>query len=197
MKSNASTKLIKLAKRVSKCQLCKLARTRTQTVFGSGKADAKIIFIGEAPGRREDLAGLAFIGPSGQLLTNAIEEIMLIPTNEVYITNLVKCRPTVNLEFQKDRAPEREEQEACLPYLIEQIEIIAPKIIVTVGGSTTKFLLNTKLGITKLRGKWFKYQDIPVMPIYHPSYILRNGGEKSSLKKQLLDDLKLVTQKSA
>ena len=187
--------LEELEKTASQCQLCQLARTRTQVVFGEGKADAEIMFIGEGPGRQEDLSGRPFVGPAGQLLTRIIEKGISVPRAEVYIGNIVKCRPTVDLLFQKDRPPNPEEQKSCAPYIIKQIQIIRPKVIVAVGGPASKFLLKTTIGITRLRGKWHEFEGIPVMPIYHPSYVLRNGGEQSPLKKDVWNDIKLVMKK--
>ena len=184
-----------LAEKVSQCQLCKLAQTRTQTVFGEGNPNAEVIFIGEGPGRQEDLSGRPFVGPAGQLLTRMIEKGMSAARSQVYIANIVKCRPTVDLQFEKDRAPDLEEQKSCTPYLLEQIQAIQPKVIVAVGGPAAKFLLKTTVGITRLRGNWHEFQGIPVMPIYHPSYILRNGGEQSPLKRDLWNDIKLVMEK--
>ncbi len=184
-----------IAKKVSQCTRCKLAKTRQKTVFGEGNPNADLLFIGEGPGREEDISGRPFIGRSGQFLTRMIENGIKVPRNHVYITNIVKCRPTVDLAFKKDRPPDKEELGVCHPYLLKQIEIIQPKVIVAVGGPASKFLLSTNLGITRLRGKWHKFQDILVMPIYHPSYILRNGGDKSPLKKDLWNDMKLVIDK--
>ncbi len=180
---------------VSQCRLCKLAQTRTQTVFGEGDSQTELLFIGEGPGRQEDLSGRPFIGPAGQLLTRMIEQGMQVDRSRVYITNIVKCRPTVDLAFAKDRPPEADEVEACTPHLFKQIQYIQPKVIVAVGGPAAKFLLNTKLGITKLHGQWADFHGIPVMPIYHPSYILRNGGDSSPLKKELWADIQLVMAK--
>ena len=180
---------------VSSCHKCKLASTRSNVVFGEGNPSSEVMFIGEGPGRKEDLEARPFIGPSGQLLTRMIEKGMGVSRDEVYICNLVKCRPTVDLAFIKDRAPNPEELEACTPYLLKQIQIVSPKVIISVGNPATKFLLKTKLGITALHGKWHEFESIPVMPIYHPSYILRNGGETSPLKHELWEDIKLVMKK--
>ena len=188
---------IELEKEVSECRLCELARTRNKTVFGEGSRHADLLFIGEGPGRQEDLEGRPFVGPSGKLLTRIIEAGMKLSRAQVFITNLVKCRPTVNLEGNKDRPPNEQELKACAPYLLTQIRGIAPRVIVTVGGPATKFLLKSKQGITKLRGTWHDFQGIPVMPIYHPSYVLRNGGEKSPLKRDVWHDIRLVMDKLA
>jgi DNA polymerase len=192
---NPSDELEKLNKVVSSCILCKLSKTRTQTVFGEGSPNAELLFIGEGPGKQEDLSGRPFVGKAGELLTRLIEKGMKIPRSSVYIANIVKCRPTVDMKMEKDRAPDPEEIKSCSPYLIKQIEIIKPKVIVTLGNPSTKFLLKTEDGITKLRGKWFEFNGIPVMPTYHPSYVLRNGGENSQVQKEIWSDLVLVMEK--
>lgn len=184
-----------LEERVKICFQCKLSTTRTNTVFGEGNPNAEIMFIGEGPGATEDAMGRPFVGKAGELLTRLIEKYMGLKRSEVYIANVVKCRPSVDLKMQKDRPPEKEEVEACSPFLLEQIEIIQPKVIVALGNPATKFLLNTKEGITTLRGKWSEFRGIPVMPTYHPSYILRNGGENSQVQKEICNDLDLVMDK--
>ncbi len=174
------------------CQQCRLATTRTKFVFGEGNPDARILFIGEGPGRQEDLTGRPFVGRAGELLTRIIVKGMGVPRETVYIANIVKCRPTVDLKFEKDRAPEADEVEACHPILLRQIEIIQPTVIVTLGGPATKFILKTSTGITRLRGTWGDFRGIPVMPTYHPSYVLRNGGDKSPLRRDVWEDIKQV-----
>jgi DNA polymerase len=181
-----------LREHIGECRRCKLYRTRTSIVFGEGNPDARVMFIGEGPGREEDLQGRPFVGRAGQLLTAIIEKGMQIKRSDVYIANVVKCRPTIDLEFQRDRPPDEEERGACGPFLLKQIEIIRPEVIVTLGNPSTQFLLNTKQGITKLRGKWYRFGDIPLMPTYHPSYVLRNGDEGSSLKRDVWEDIKKV-----
>lgn len=188
-------KLKELEDRVRICWQCKLSTTRTNTVFGEGNPNAEIMFIGEGPGATEDATGRPFVGKAGELLTRLIEKFMGLKRSDVYIANIVKCRPTIDLKKQKDRPPEKEEVEACSPYLLEQIEIISPKVIVALGNPATKFLLNTKEGITTLRGKWNEFKNIPIMPTYHPSYILRNGGENSQVQKEICSDLDLVMEK--
>ncbi|MBL8018330.1 MAG: uracil-DNA glycosylase [Leptospirales bacterium] len=178
------------------CTRCRLAKTRKTVVFGEGSPTAKVMFIGEGPGATEDATGRPFVGRAGELLTRIIEKGMGIPRSDVYIANIVKCRPTVNQEMKKDRPPEPDEVEACTPFLLKQIELIAPRVIVTLGGPSTKFILGTKEGITKLRGKWGEFQNIPVMPTYHPSYVLRNGGDKSPLRKDVWEDIKLVMERA-
>lgn len=177
---------------VSGCRKCKLCTTRTKTVFGEGSFDAKVMFIGEGPGREEDLQGRPFVGRAGQLLTAIIEKGLKMPRASVFIANVVKCRPTVDLKFFKDRPPDDEEVIACGDYLRRQIALIRPKVIITLGNPSTKFLLNPSQGITKVRGQWGMYEGIRVMPTYHPSYVLRNGGDSSPLKKDVWEDIKKV-----
>ena len=150
------------------------------------------MFIGEGPGRDEDVQARPFVGRAGQLLTAIIEKGMNLNRPDTYIANVVKCRPTIDLKFERDRPPEPDEREACGPFLLRQIEIIKPEVIVTLGNPSTQFLLGIKQGITTVRGKWFNHNGIPVMPTYHPSYILRNGGDNSSLKKDVWEDMKKV-----
>jgi uracil-DNA glycosylase family 4 len=177
---------------VSVCTKCKLHRTRTQTVFGEGSYDAQVMFIGEGPGRDEDAQGRPFVGRAGQLLTSIIEKGMKIQRKDVFIANVVKCRPTIEQKGERDRPPDDEETLSCGDYLRKQIEIIRPKVIITLGNPSTKFLLAAKLGITKLRGTWGMYRGIKVMPTYHPSYILRNGGDSSPLKRDVWNDIRKV-----
>lgn len=153
------------------CQRCKLSRGRTNLVFGEGSPQARLMFVGEAPGAEEDLQGRPFVGEAGQLLNRMLHKLGL-RREEVYITNVVKSRPPGN------RDPEADEVEACLPFLIKQIESIQPLVIVTLGRIATQSLLNTKDPITKLRGKWQKFQGIRVMPTFHPSYLLRSPKER-------------------
>lgn len=177
---------------LGECRRCKLHTARQNIVFGEGAADASVMFIGEGPGRDEDASGRPFVGRAGQLLTAIIEKGFGMPRSSVYIANIVKCRPTVNLAGTRDRPPEDEERDACTPFLLQQIDIIQPRVIVTLGNPSTKFLLNTNIGITKTRGQWHLFKNIPVMPTYHPSYILRNGGDKSPLKRDVWEDVKKI-----
>ena len=174
------------------CLKCKLSGTRTKVVFGEGNPLADIMFIGEGPGRDEDISGRPFVGRAGELLTKIIEKGMSVPRSQVYIANITKCRPTVDLQMTRDRPPDEEEVAACSPYLVKQIDIIRPKVIITLGNPSTRFLLKTKIGITQLRGVWAEFRGIPVMPTYHPSYILRNGGDNSPLKRDVWEDIKKV-----
>ena len=148
------------------CTRCKLHPGRTNLVFGVGNPKARLLFVGEGPGRDEDLQGEPFVGPAGQLLTKIIEAIGLA-REDVYIANVVKSRPPNN------RNPEPDEIEACLPFLERQIAAIRPAILVGLGNVPVKTLLNTTRGITSLRGKWQEYRGIPFMPTFHPSYLLR------------------------
>jgi DNA polymerase len=184
--------LQELKEQIEQCRKCRLAGTRSNVVFGEGSLDADVMFIGEGPGRQEDLTGRPFIGRAGELLTRIIEQGMGIPRSKVYIANLVKCRPTVDMKMVRDRPPDPEEVDICTPYLMKQIHIIRPKVIVALGSPSAKFLLKTGIGITKLRGDWGELDGIPVMPTYHPSYLLRNGGESSPLKKDVWNDIKKV-----
>jgi uracil-DNA glycosylase len=160
------------------CTKCPLAETRTQVVFGAGDPDADLLFVGEGPGEQEDLQGIPFVGRAGKLLTTLIEGIGL-DRDSVYIANVVKCRPPGN------RDPLPLEIESCRPYLEAQVEFIDPKVVVTLGNFATKLLLDTKEGITKLRGQEFPFRTgaVPerpggsvLVPTLHPSAVLRNGG---------------------
>ncbi|MCB1156727.1 MAG: uracil-DNA glycosylase [Leptospiraceae bacterium] len=190
--SEKAKKLLELQKKVEACKSCKLAGTRSRVVFGEGNPEAELLFIGEGPGKQEDLSGRPFVGRAGELLTRLIEKGMRVPRSSVFIANIVKCRPTVDLKLQKDRAPDKEETQACSPFLLQQIDIIQPKVIVTLGNPSTQFLLQTTEGITKLRGKWKEFKGIPVLPTYHPSFVLRNGGEDSQVKKDIWSDFQLI-----
>jgi len=170
----AGDSLADIAAVAAACTLCKLAAGRTQVVFGVGRPDADLLFVGEGPGEQEDLRGEPFVGRAGQLLTQLIEGIGLT-REEVYIANVVKCRPPGN------RDPHPEEIEACAPWLDRQLSLIRPRVIVTLGNFATKLLLDTKEGITKLRGKEFEFSragiDAALLPTFHPSAVLRSGGK--------------------
>jgi len=152
------------------CTRCPLAPTRTHVVFGVGREDADLMFVGEGPGADEDRTGEPFVGRAGKLLTSLIEGIGLTRA-EVYIGNVVKCRPPGN------RDPHPDEITACRPYLERQLDLIAPRVVVTLGNFATKLLLDTKVGITKLRGQPRPFRDgATLIPVLHPSAVLRNGG---------------------
>ena len=167
---------------VANCTLCELHQTRTNTVFGDGNRKAELMFIGEGPGRDEDEQGLPFVGRAGQLLTKMINA-MQFSREEVYIANIVKCRPPEN------RNPSDEEAAKCLPYLNRQIDLIHPKVIVLLGAVPLKYLLGLT-GITRIRGTWYEYRGIKVMPTLHPAYLLRNPPAK----KEACEDLQKVMQ---
>lgn len=182
----------KLQAEAMQCRRCRLCETRKTVVFGEGNSAARIMFIGEGPGKTEDETGRPFVGRAGELLTRIIENGMGLRRSDVYIANVVKCRPTLEQKGIRDRPPDPEETAACSPFLIRQIELISPEVIVTLGNPSTRFLLQTALGITKLRGKWADFRGIPLMPTYHPSYVLRNGGEKSPLRRDVWQDIQMV-----
>ena len=176
---------------VKNCRKCSLCETRTNTVFGQGNPRARLVFVGEAPGFDEDRQGLAFVGKAGQLLTRMIEGGMGIKRDDVFICNVLKCRPPNN------RDPSADEILACSSYLQRQLELIHPEVIVTLGSPASKTLLNTAQGIGRLRGRFHEYffsgvagdgPSVPVMPTYHPAYLLRSPGEKA----KTWEDLQMV-----
>lgn len=172
---------------VAACTKCELHATRTNTVFSRGNPEAELFFVGEAPGADEDAQGLPFVGRAGQLLDKMIDAMGLDPEKDVYVCNIIKCRPPGN------RRPEPSEIDACIPYVHEQIAAIKPKAIVALGNTAVGALLGTKLGITKVRGQWKLYRgSIPVMPTYHPSYLIRPSAQQSEAKKQAWEDLQAV-----
>jgi uracil-DNA glycosylase family 4 len=164
------------------CTRCKLCKGRKTIVFGEGDPNAVLVFVGEGPGQEEDQQGRPFVGAAGQLLTDIIVKGMKLNREDVYICNIVKCRPPDN------RNPEPDEIEACEPFLIKQLQAIRPKMIVALGNVAVKTLLKTKEGITKLRGTWKTYQGIPLMPTFHPAYLLRNPSDK----KLVWEDVKKI-----
>ncbi|MFC2169182.1 uracil-DNA glycosylase [Acidobacteriota bacterium] len=170
--------------RILHCQDCRLALTRNIAVPGEGSLNADLMFVGEAPGHDEDISGRPFVGKAGQLLTKIIKA-MNFKREEVYITNIVKCRPP------KNRNPLIEEIEKCRAYLIEQIEIIKPKVIVTLGKVAADFFIHNKLGMTALRGSFYEFNHISVMPTFHPSYLIRNEGN-IQIKRMVWEDMKKV-----
>jgi uracil-DNA glycosylase len=165
------SRLLELASIARSCQRCPLAAGRTNVVFGEGNPTARLMIVGEGPGREEDLQGRPFVGRSGALLDRLLAEEAGMRRRDVYIANVVKCRPPQN----RDPAPK--EIEACRPYLAEQIELIDPRVIVTLGNFATKLLLETTKGIRELRGQVFERGRANVVPTYHPAYVLRAGGE--------------------
>jgi len=173
-----------LEQRILHCQLCPLSRTRTIAVPGEGNREAELMFVGEGPGYEEDIQGRPFVGRAGQLLTKIIQA-MKFSREEVYITNVVKCRPPNN------RTPQREEVETCKPYLLEQIKRIQPKVIVALGKVATDFFVPTGLAMTDLRGNFYQFENILVMPTFHPSYLIRNEGNKE-IRKMVWEDMQKV-----
>ena len=167
-----SRTLDELRRVIGDCERCKLATTRTHIVFGVGNPNAVLVFVGEAPGRDEDASGEPFVGPAGQLLTEIIEKGMKIRRQDVYIANIVKCRPPQN------RNPEPDEIAACEPFLKHQIHLIQPRVIVTLGSFAAQCLLKTRTPISRLRGVWADYLGTPMMPTFHPAYLLRNPADK-------------------
>lgn len=160
-----------LNREIAQNKCCQLSRTRTNLVFGHGNPDASLMFVGEAPGHDEDIKGLPFVGRAGQLLTKIIESIGF-NRSDVYISNILKCRPPDN------RAPHPSEILACEPYLVRQIDIIKPKIICALGKFASQTLLKSQTSITQLRGKFYEYNGIKLMPTFHPAYLLRNPADK-------------------
>lgn len=174
-----------VAKEAADCTKCGLAQTRTQVVFGVGNPDADLLFIGEAPGLHEDKQGEPFVGAAGQLLTRMLGEIGLA-REDVYIANILKCRPPGN------RDPQPDEIETCTPWLVEQISAIQPKLIVTLGNFATKYVLQTQQGITRMRGSVYTWHGRQVIPTFHPAAILHGGGEKSRQFADLQEDFALI-----
>jgi uracil-DNA glycosylase len=170
-----------LAKLVSTCRKCGLCETRTQTVFADGPPTARLLLVGEAPGRDEDAQGIPFVGRAGQLLNKMLAAIDL-KREEVYICNVLKCRPPEN------RTPLPEEVERCLPYLEQQIAVIRPSLICALGLSAAQALLRTKASMTSMRGRVFEFRGVPLIPTYHPAALLRNPG----LKREAWVDLQRV-----
>jgi len=175
-------KFQKLKEEVLQCTNCALSQNRTHVVFGEGPSDADIFCIGEGPGRDEDLTGRPFVGRSGQLLDKILAACGFNRKEHVFIGNIVKCRPPNN------RAPLPEERSMCLPYLLQQIELVNPKIIILLGATALNGLLDPKLKITQVRGTWIEWQGRWVMPVFHPSALLRNPN----LKRPTWEDFKKV-----
>lgn len=173
-----------LKDRILECQECSLSRERTQAVPGEGNLEAELMFVGEAPGRDEDIQGRPFVGRAGQLLSKIIQA-MNFRREEVYITNVVKCRPPNN------RNPQRAEVEQCQGYLITQIKMINPRVIVTLGKVATDFFIKSRLSMTSLRGKFYDFGSIKIMPTFHPSYLIRNENNRA-IKKMVWEDMKKV-----
>jgi uracil-DNA glycosylase len=182
-----------LQKRVNVCLFCPhLASSRTQTVFGVGNPDADLMFIGEAPGTDEDAQGEPFVGRAGQLLTKIIAT-MGFARDGVYIANILKCRPDTPGASSGNRPPTPTEMQTCLPYLVEQIETIQPRVLVALGATAVEGLLGFRGTMRDLRGKWHSYQETPLMITYHPSYLLRN--QSLSEKRKVWEDMLQVLER--
>lgn len=173
--------LTKALEELGDCKRCKLYKKRRNIVFGEGNPDARLVFVGEAPGADEDIQGKPFVGKAGQLLTRIIQAINL-KRSDVYIANIIKCRPPSN------RDPEDDEIQTCFAFLKKQLEIIQPRIICALGRVAAQTLLETNMGITEMRGNFHLMGNIKVMPTYHPSYLLRNQAKK----KEVWEDMQLV-----
>jgi uracil-DNA glycosylase family 4 len=190
---NKADLLAPIRERVSTCIKCPhLASSRTQTVFGVGNPDAELMLIGEAPGADEDKQGEPFVGRAGQLLTKIIET-MGFSREEVYISNILKCRPDTSPGSFGNRPPTPLEMQTCRPYLVEQIEIIQPKVLVALGAVAVEGLLGTRGTMRELRGRWHSYNGIPLMITYHPAYLLRN--QAPSEKRKVWEDMLLVLER--
>jgi uracil-DNA glycosylase len=173
---------------IGECTRCKLAPGRTNLVFGAGNPNAELMFVGEAPGADEDLRGEPFVGRAGQLLTDIIERGMGMSRNDVYICNVIKCRPPDN------RNPEPDEVSACEPFLFRQIDLVCPKVIVGLGTFAVQALLKVKIPISRLRGKWHEMRGIKMMPTFHPAYLLRNPADKRLVWADIQEVMKFLGQ---
>ena len=178
----ASTSLEELRSALGDCERCKLCQGRTNIVFGVGDPHARLMFIGEGPGEEEDRAGKPFVGKAGALLDDIITKGMGLARADVYIANVVKCRPPNN------RNPEPDEIVACEPFLRRQIELVRPEVIVTLGNFATQALLRDRTAISRRRGRWHEVDGTALMPTFHPAYLLRNPADK----RLVWDDIKLV-----
>ncbi len=167
------------------CRRCRLCEKRTNIVFGVGSPEARLMFVGEGPGAEEDAQGIPFVGRAGKLLTDIITKGMGLSREEVYIANVVKCRPPGN------RDPEPDEMDACMPFLEAQINVIRPEVIVALGRVAVQALMGHPVQITKFRGQWTNFKGVPLMPTFHPSYLLRNPAAK----RQVWEDVQAVMAK--
>ncbi len=182
--------LVQLAQHCNQCHRCELGDNRIHAVVGRGNLQAPIMIVGEAPGQNEDEMGLPFVGKSGQLLDKILASVKLDTEKDIYICNINKCRPPGN------RVPTNEEIEACKPYLLEQIRLVEPKIILLTGATAVKGLTGDKRGITKIRGTWIEWEGRLCMPIFHPAYLLRNQSREQGSPKWLMwQDIQAVRAK--
>jgi DNA polymerase len=173
---------------LGECTRCRLSQGRRQIVFGDGNPDANLLFVGEGPGAEEDRRGIPFVGRAGELLTQMIEKGLGIPRSEVYICNIVKCRPPEN------RTPLPDEVSTCQPFLDGQIEAVRPRVIVALGKPAASLLLGRDVAITRLRGTWHEYRGIPLMPTLHPAYVLRQYSPEN--RRNVWNDLKAALARS-
>jgi DNA polymerase len=181
-----SRTLAEVAAEAAGCTKCRLAEGRTQVVFGVGNPDADVMFIGEAPGFHEDKQGEPFVGAAGQLLTRMVNEVLDMSRDEVYIANVLMCRPPGN------RDPQEDEIESCTPWLVEKLSLIQPRVIATLGNFATKFVLQTPQGITRMRGRTYPWHGRTVIPTFHPAAVLRGGGESSRQFGEFREDFELI-----
>ena len=185
MKNYSSLK--KLNSECVECVSCNLSKTRKNVVVGKGNESAQVVIIGEGPGEQEDITGLPFVGRAGKMLDTALSSVDIDPLEDCYITNIVKCRPPNN------RKPSAVESEACMPWLNEQINLLKPKIIILAGSTAVQSFLGIDEPISKIRGQWIEKDNIKYMPIFHPSYLLRNPSKNKGKPKWLTwQDLKKV-----
>ena len=185
MKNYSSLK--KLNSECVECTSCNLSETRKNVVVGKGNESAQVVIIGEGPGEQEDITGLPFVGRAGKMLDTALSSVDIDPLEDCYITNIVKCRPPNN------RKPSAVESEACMPWLNEQVNLLKPKIIILAGSTAVQSFLGINEPISKIRGQWIEKDNIKYMPIFHPSYLLRNPSKNKGKPKWLTwQDLKKV-----
>ncbi len=182
--------MTELAQHCNQCHRCELGNTRTHAVVGRGNLNSPIMIIGEAPGQNEDETGLPFVGRAGQLLEKILASVKLDTENDIYICNTIKCRPPNN------RVPSTSEMAACKPYLLEQIRLVDPKIVLLTGATAIKDLTGEKQAISKIRGQWFQWEGRLCMAIFHPSYLLRNPARETGSPKWLMwQDIQAVRAK--
>ena len=191
--NRVALELASVARDAASCTACGLSATRTQTVPGEGSPTAQIVFVGEAPGAEEDAIGEPFVGKAGDLLTRIIQA-MGLSRETVFIANVLKCRPDTPGKSSGNRKPSATEMATCLPYLEEQIAIIRPKVMVALGATAIEGLMRrTSVQVTRIRGQWFDFHGIPLMPTYHPAYLLRN--DSITEKRKVWEDMLAVMEK--
>ncbi len=178
----AAERLVAIRAELGECARCRLCEQRQKVAFGMGHPNADLVVLGEGPGANEDRLGLPFVGAAGEMLDKMLERVLGLSRAKVYILNVVKCRPP------KNRSPQPDEIASCLPFLEKQLEAIGPKVILTLGSPAVKTLLKTNRGITTMRGSWHLWRNVPVMPTFHPAYLLRQPQDK----RYTFDDLKAV-----